>query len=264
MTNQKPSQKIHWEADNYDESMSFVSRFGQDLMGWLNPQVGEYIVDFGCGTGDLAAHIASHGARVIGIDISPEMVERARKKYPALSFECSDGMNWKADQKYDAVFSNAALHWMKDAEAAIDSMSVCLKPGGRLVAEFGGHGNVASIVEAVRLTMNENGHGDLFVMPWYFPTVGEYTTLLEKAGLEVRSAIHFDRPTKLEDSENGMKGWLELFGTAMFPQADHAIASIIIEEAVERLRSKQYNQDVWTADYRRIRIHAVKPKSDIN
>lgn len=121
MINQKLTQKVHWEADFYDESMSFVSRYGEDIMSWLDPQEGERIVDFGCGTGDLAAQIAAKGVEVIGIDISPEMVERARKKYPQLTFECSDGTSWNAKQKYDAVFSNAALHWMKDAEAAIAS-----------------------------------------------------------------------------------------------------------------------------------------------
>ncbi|WP_372661465.1 trans-aconitate 2-methyltransferase [Cohnella sp.] len=262
MNDQKQMQKIHWEANDYDESMSFVSRFGDDLIGLLNPQVGERIVDFGCGTGDLAAQIAVKGAQVLGIDISPEMVERAREKYPGLTFECADGMNWNVDQKYDAVFSNAALHWMKDAEAAIASMTGGLKPGGRLVAEFGGYLNVADIIYAVKETLTVFGRENMFVMPWYFPTIGEYTLLLEKAGMEVRSAILFDRPTRLEGGDHGMRDWLEMFGTAMFPQVDQAEAATWIEEAVERLKPKQYDQGVWTADYRRIRIHAVIPKTN--
>lgn len=263
MNDQKPTQKIHWEASYYDNAMSFVSRFGEDLMEWLNPQEGENIVDFGCGTGDLAAQIATKGAQVLGIDISPEMVGRAREKYPQLSFECSNGMSWRGEQKFDAVFSNAALHWMKDAEAAINNMISCLKPGGRLVAEFGGYRNVETIIEAVKETLCKNDRLDAFVMPWYFPTVGEYSVLLEKAGMEVRSAMLFDRPTRLEDEESGMKGWLELFGTAMFPLADKEESSLWINEAVERLKPKQYHEGLWTADYRRIRIHAVKPKMNI-
>ncbi len=259
MNERGSNQKVNWEAERYDESMSFVSRYGEDILKWLNPQKGESIVDFGCGTGDLAAEIARCGAEVLGVDISPEMVERARRKYPHLNFSQANGMSWKAEQPYDAVFSNAALHWMKDPEAAIASMISGLKPGGRLIAEFGGHRNVAAIIEATEQSLREHGREDAFVMPWYFPTVGEYSSLLEKAGLEVRSAFLFDRPTVLQEGEEGMKGWLELFGTAMFPSAGETEAVPWIAEAVTRLKgTKLYENGVWTADYRRLRIAAVK------
>lgn len=117
-------------------------------------------------------------------------------------------------------------------------------------------------MEAVKETLIENGREDKFVMPWYFPTVGEYTTLLEKAGMEVRSAMLFDRPTRLEDGERGMKGWLELFGTAMFPLASQGESALWIDEAVKRLKPLQLHGGSWTADYRRIRILAIKPKSN--
>ncbi len=258
MTNVNKKQKVHWEANVYDESMSFVSRYGEGLMDWLNPREGERIVDFGCGTGDLAAQIVLSGAHVLGVDISPEMVERAQKKYPHLTFQCADGMNWNAEQTYDAVFSNAALHWMKDAEAAIKSMIACLRPGGRLVAEFGGHRNVESIINAVKDTLRDYNREDAFVMPWFFPTVGEYASLLEKSGFEVRSAVLFDRLTRLENGAYGMKGWLNMFGTAMFPNSNDSESALWIEEAVARLKEKLFKQEEWTADYRRLRIYAIK------
>ncbi|TFE23528.1 class I SAM-dependent methyltransferase [Cohnella luojiensis] len=260
MTEARNSQKVHWEAGTYDESMSFVSRFGEDIVQWLNPQKGERIVDFGCGTGDLAARIATKGAEVLGVDISPEMVERARTKYPLLSFQCSDGLAWKPEnQSYDAVFSNAALHWMKDAEAAVISMTRAIRSGGRLVAELGGHRNVDTIISAVKETLITYGREDAFVMPWYFPKVGEYASLLEKYGMEVKSAELFDRPTPLEDGEQGMKGWLEMFGTSMFPRTGHSMTDEWIQETVERLKETAlYDQGKWTADYRRLRIFAVK------
>ncbi|MCD9022947.1 class I SAM-dependent methyltransferase [Cohnella silvisoli] len=263
MVDVKRKQKVYWEANLYDDSMSFVSQYGEDLVKWLNPQNGERIVDFGCGTGDLAAQIASLGSEVIGVDISPEMVERAQNKYSHLTFQCADGMSWNAEQTYDAVFSNAALHWMKDAEAAIRSMTKGLRPEGRLVVEFGGHRNVEAIVTAVRETLQARNREDAFVMPWYFPTVGEYSTLLEKAGLEVRSAILFDRPTRLDNGENGMKVWLNMFGTAMFPRASEEESAIWIEEAVERLKEMQFKQGEWTADYRRLRIYAIKLRDEM-
>ena len=259
MNDTNRQQKVHWEANVYDKSMSYVSQYGEDIVKWLNPKSGEKIIDFGCGTGDLAAKIASYGAHVVGVDISPEMVERARKKYPELTFQCADGMNWRSEFPYDAVFSNAALHWMKDPEAAIKSMISNLRPGGRMIVEFGGHGNVATIIEAIRETMQRLGKERMFVNPWYFPTIGEYAALLEKHGMEVRTANLFDRPTPLEDGEDGMKGWLEMFGTAMFPQAGESEAGQWIREAVSEMKQTAlYDQGVWTADYRRIRVMAIK------
>ncbi len=251
-------QKIHWQAEGYDEAMSFVSRYGRDLIEWLNPAEGETIIDFGCGTGDLAAAIARRGANVYGLDISPEMVERAQTKFPHLEFRCVDGMDWRADFQYDAVFSNAALHWMKEPEAAVRSFLSGLKPGGRLIAEFGGKGNVRTIQSATRRTLKEAGAEDRFVDPWYFPTIGEYASLLEKHGMEVRTAVLIDRPTKLENGEAGMREWLEMFGTAMFPNSEPAEAEQWILGTAERLKEELYDGAEWTADYRRIRIVAIK------
>ncbi|WP_372635632.1 methyltransferase domain-containing protein [Cohnella sp.] len=252
------TQKIHWQADGYDETMSFVSRYGEDLIDWLKPEEGETIVDYGCGTGDLAAAIAKKGANVYGLDISPEMVERARKKYPDIRFRCVDGMDWRADFEYDAVFSNAALHWMKDSEAAIRSFLSGLRAGGRFVAEFGGAGNVQAIVSATRQTLQEEGAEDRFVMPWYFPSIGEYASLLEEHGMEVRTAILLDRPTLLEKGEAGMRDWIEMFGTAMFPDATPAEAERWMGKATDKLTDALYDGRSWTADYRRLRVIAYK------
>ena len=251
-------QKVHWEAEKYDSAMSFVSAFGTSMLEALRPQSGEKIVDFGCGTGDLAARIAESGAVVTGVDISPEMVELARKKFPDVRFECADGMSWRPDGQYDAVFSNAALHWMKDAEAAVVTMGQCLRPGGRLVAEFGGHGNVAKIMAALKTTLERNGRGDAFVDPWYFPTVGEYATLLESHGFEVRRAMLYDRPTLLEEGEDGMIGWLRMFGHAMVPGMEAEEAERWYAEACERMKEGLRKDGRWTADYRRIRVEALK------
>jgi len=256
---ENPNQKVHWEAETYDEAMSYVSGFGEDIVtDWLKPVTGERIIDFGCGTGDLAARISGMGAEVVGVDISPEMVERARSKYPHISFKCADGMGWQSEQSYDAVFSNAALHWMKEPEAAIQSMVSGLVHGGRLVAEFGGYGNVSAIVEAVEQTLRSYGREEAFVMPWYFPKVGEYASLLEKYGMEVRIARLFDRPTILNNGEEGMRDWLSMFGTAMFPEAERSESETWIWDAAEKLKETLYDGTKWTADYRRLRIFAVK------
>jgi trans-aconitate 2-methyltransferase len=253
-----PKPRVNWDAETYDRSMGFVSRLGAGVLEWLNPQAGERILDFGCGTGDLAAQIAKSGAEVVGLDISPEMVEQARRKYPDLTFKVGDATQVRFAEPFDAVFSNAALHWMRDAAGAAAAISAALKPGGRLAAEFGGAGNVESIVRAARDTAAAAGRADAFAMPWYYPTVGEYASLLEQHGLETRMALLFDRPTRLERGEQGLIEWLEMFGSGMFPFASESEKRSWFEEIAARLRSSRYKEGCWVVDYRRIRICAVK------
>jgi len=205
--------------------------------------------------------MSSKGAVAHGLDISPEMVERARAKYPELVFYHADGMGWQAEVAYDAVFSNAALHWMRDPDSAATSMLSGLREGGRFVAEFGGYGNVGTIVAAVKATMAEHGKESEFVMPWFFPTVGEYASLLEKHGLEVRFASLVDRPTDLKNGEEGMADWIRMFGTAMFPGSSAEDSERWIKGAADKMKEKLFDGKGWKADYRRIRVYAVKTGS---
>ncbi|WP_276354607.1 class I SAM-dependent methyltransferase [Cohnella caldifontis] len=250
-------QRVHWAAGDYDRTMGFVSRYGQDLLEWLEPRPGERILDFGCGTGDLAAKIAGSGADVEGVDISPEMAERARSKYPSLKFHCADGTKWRPDRPFHSVFSNAALHWIKDAEGAARTIADCLLPGGKLAAEFGGAGNVRSIVDANFTMLTERGLESGFALPWYFPSIGEYASLLEKNGFEVLIAMMVDRPTALE-GEEGMLNWLRMFGEGLVPETERAASEAWLRELSERLRPKCYRNGAWQADYRRLRVLAVR------
>jgi trans-aconitate methyltransferase len=133
--------EVTWNAKLYDDKHGFVSKYGEDLLGWLDPVNGERILDVGCGTGQLAAQIAQHGAKVTGFDYSAQMIEKARAAYPEIPFDIMDARNFHYDQPFDALFSNAALHWINEPEAVIGSMYRALKPGGRLVIEMGGKGN---------------------------------------------------------------------------------------------------------------------------
>lgn len=139
-----------WKAYDYDRQLSFVSAYGKGVAELLAPQPGERILDLGCGTGDLAYEISASGALVTGMDDSAEMMERAKSKYPELTFMTGDGQNFETETPYDAVFSNAALHWMKDAAGVVRSVYGALKPGGRFVAEFGGKGNIDGIYQALK------------------------------------------------------------------------------------------------------------------
>jgi trans-aconitate methyltransferase len=251
------SRKASWDAELYEAQHSFVWQFGQDLIEVLRPQAGERILDLGCGTGQLTRKIADSGAQVVGLDSSPEMIGQARQNYPDLTFTLQDAASMRFDHPFDAVFSNAALHWMLDREAVARAVASSLRPGGRFVAELGGRGNIAAIENAVRAVLPAYLSGTLPASRTFFPSLAEYAGLLEQQGLEVRSAMLFDRPTPLEGSK-GMDNWLRQFMSyyleSLAPrQQDHAIAEI-----VEVLRPVLWSEGGWIADYRRLRIMVIK------
>jgi SAM-dependent methyltransferase len=228
-----------WDVERYEARHGYVWNFGKGVIDWLDPQAGESILDLGCGAGQLTAEIAAKGVQVIGIDSAPSMVAQARINFPALAFQLADATALTFDGQFDAVFSNAVLHWVRPPEAAAKGIAKALKPGGRLVCEFGGHGNVASVLKAAA------GH----TPDWFYPSIAQYASILENEGLEVREAILFDRPTKLEGVD-GMEDWLKMFVKSLTGPA--------LKQAIEDLRPTQWNGEHWTVDYRRIRIKAVK------
>jgi trans-aconitate methyltransferase len=251
-----------WNADVYDEKLSFVSELGKSLVEMLDPKQGEKILDLGCGTGDLTNEIAKMGAKVVGMDASPDMIEKARKKYPHLSFLVDNGESFRTQERYDAIFSNAALHWMKRAESVVQSMALALRGGGRLVAEFGGKGNVDAIVKTIEEVLFTNYGIDAKERnPWYFPSIGEYSNLLEKYGFRVMYASHFDRPTPLPDGDQGLDHWLDGFAGGFFAGLESSEKDLVYQQIKERLKAYLWKDNVWIADYKRIRIIAVKEKT---
>ncbi|HWB09634.1 MAG TPA: methyltransferase domain-containing protein [Pirellulales bacterium] len=248
-----------WNASLYDDRHAFVYQHGADLIDLLKPQPGERILDLGCGTGHLTAKIADAGADVLGIDASSAMVEQARRNFPGVSFEVADARGFRPDRPFDAVFSNAALHWIRPPGAAVETIACALKAGGRFVAEFGGRGNVRQIVTALEAAIG--GHFGRVVEdlnPWYFPSIAEYASLLERAGLEVRDAWLFDRPTPLDDGDTGMANWLAMFGEPCLTAVPEEGRSEVIARAIELMRPHLWGEGRWTADYRRLRVVAVK------
>jgi len=247
------SARSAWDVERYEGGHSYVWQFGASLVEVLAPLAGERILDAGCGTGHLTAEIAKSGADVVGVDNSPEMLGQARQNYPALQFVLGDLTNLNFSERFDAVFSNAALHWVKDPEAAVASFARALRPGGRFVAEFGGKGNISTIVEALRAVLGKEADER---SPWMFLSISEYATLLERYGLEVRQANLFDRPTPVE-GEHGMEDWLQMFGGSFFRDMSPTLAKEKISEIAGRLRPTCYRDGVWTLDYRRLRVVAV-------
>jgi len=243
-----------WDPALYREKHAFVWEHGLDLVGLLAPRSEERILDVGCGIGQLTARIAASGAEVTGIDSSQNMLAEARKNYPNLRFELMNAARIPYERQFHAVFSNAALHWVRDAGAAAAGMAHALLPGGRLVVEFGGKGNVARLREAIAQALkaaNAKSPED----PWFFPGIPEYTGMLERHGLEVTSAELFDRPTPLD---GGLADWIAMFGgryvAGMTPEQRAAFDRQVEEFA----RPALWRDGKWVADYRRLRITAVK------
>lgn len=259
VSTKKPSSEKRWDASGYDARHSFVWKYGEDVLNLLAPRAGERILDLGCGTGHLTHQIAVRGAQVIGIDKSHAMIERARSLYPDIRFELADAAGFRFDEPFDAVFSNAAIHWMKDQTAVAAAISRALKPGRRFVAEFGGKGNIQKLRTALHTAIEAAGYSvDPEIGRRYYASIGEYAPLLEAHGLEVTYAALFDRPTKLEDGRSGLRGWLEVFADSELAVVPEDRRAEVLRDIEQRLESDLFRDGCWFADYKRIRVVAIK------
>jgi trans-aconitate methyltransferase len=255
MTGSEDEATNQWNTVSYDESHSFVFEYGENVVDLLEPEAGERILDLGCGTGHLSARIAKAGTDVVGLDASEEMIRKARQTHADCEFVHADARSFSFEKPFDAVFSNAALHWIPEQDAVLESISDELAPDGRFVAELGGVENVAAIISAVREIAADHGYD--VTSPWYFPTIGEYATRIESHGLEMRYATLFDRPTELENGPEGLRKWLSMFGDNLLAPIPEEERSEVITGVEDRLCADHYRDGTWIADYRRLRVLAV-------
>lgn len=255
------TEKINteWNASLYDDKHAFVFKYGEDLVQLLAPKSGERMLDLGCGTGYLTNAIAMAGATVVGIDKSLEMITKAKAAYPQIEFKVQSGEEFHFDQHFEAIFSNAALHWMLEKEKVIDCMYRNLNRTGRIVLEMGGKNNVDKIINALKESLIKHGFAKNAAIPlWYFPAVAEYTELLEKRGFKVTYAAHFNRDTKLDDTQNGIKDWVKMFGSTFLNGIDEVMIDAILTEVQNQLKPLLFKDGNWYADYKRLRIIAIK------
>lgn len=230
-----------WDAKLYDDKHSFVWEKGKGVVELLAPKPGERILDLGCGTGHLTAEIAASGVEVVGIDQSAEMIAQARQLYPNLQFKVCDAREIPFTGEFDAVFSNAALHWIPEAERVIQGVARALKPKGRFVAEMGGKGNIRRLVEAITCACGEVGiDRGAATEAWYYPNIGEYAGLLEKHGLEVRQAALFERPTRLENGDKGLEAWLRMFRRVILDRLPTGVQDAFLREVERRARPELF------------------------
>ncbi|MCR8656477.1 class I SAM-dependent methyltransferase [Paenibacillus endoradicis] len=243
------------ESNHYQ--LNFVTSLGADAMFLLQPQKGERILDLCCGNGNLTAQIAAAGAIPTGIDLSEDMIKRAKGNYPDLNIHVADATQYRTDTHFDAVFSNAAIHWIKDAPAVASSIWLALRDGGRFVAEFAASGNIAVITNAIKQELQAHGYEWEGRNPWYFPTIGEYTSLLEQTGFRVMFAQHFDKLSPLK-GDGGIRRWLDGFNDHFFHDVSSTDKASIYNAIEDRVKPQLEQDGQWLIDTSRMRIIAIK------
>lgn len=244
-----------WDPNAYARHAAFVPARGAPLLEWLQPGPGMRVLDLGCGDGVLTQSLMAAGCQVVGVDASPAFVEAARAK--GIDARCVDGQSLDFDAEFDAVFSNAALHWMRERpDAVIAGVARALREDGVFVAEMGGHGNVEQVRRALREVLTQRGLAGQITDPWFFPTEADYRDRLERGGFEVQRIELFERPTPLP---SGVRGWVETFAQPFANRLSPAQAAPIVEDVTRFLEARWRQPDgSFVADYVRLRFRARK------
>jgi SAM-dependent methyltransferase len=246
----------HWDPEAYGREGAFVHGLAGNVVEWLAPQAGERILDLGCGDGQLTLKLMAAGARMVGVDSSTAMVQSARER----GVDAVEGEAERLpfpDTEFDAVFSNAALHWVRGQDEMMAEVHRVLKPGGRFVAEMGGHGNIAAIVVALRSALARHGLEEREEAVNYFPTPEAYAARLTRHGFRVERMELIPRPTLLPES--GIRGWLATFRSCVLDGLPEAVREQVVSETEALLKPALCDEaGRWTADYVRLRFKAVK------
>src|SRR5262245_6448880 len=243
-----------WDPAVYARNARFVSDLGAPVVELLAPKAGERILDLGCGDGVLTKRLADLGCDVVGVDASAPQIEAARKL--GLDARVMDAASLPFAAEFDAVFSNAVLHWIRRADPMIAAVHRALKPGGRFVAECGGYGCIQAIKTALVEAMNRRGVDGEALVPWYYPTPGDYATRLERAGFRVDSIALIPRPTPLPGD---IVDWLQTFALVFLEALPESARAEYLREVRDALEPQLRDAaGIWVADYVRLRFAATR------
>ncbi len=247
---------MEWNASLYDDKHRFVAEYGKDLLECIPHDPEQEILDLGCGTGILTARLFELGNRVVGIDSSHSMIEKAKDQFPEIEFRVCNALDLPFEQEFDVVFSNAVFHWIDDHDLLIKNIYKSLHDGGLLICEFGAHGNIKTIEIAFSEICNTYGYH--YTSGFNFPTVDDFAQMLEKNKLKIEKIYAYDRPTVLSDGEHGLVHWMKQFFSFELVKIPMDIQNIIFEKMEKVCRNTIWNGKEWVADYRRLRAIAHK------
>lgn len=250
---------IKWDASKYAKDFKFVHKYGEDVIELFNLPCGSSVIDLGCGNGNLTVKLKEKGYNVIGIDDSEDMLKIARENYSDIKFIKGNALDFRVEP-VDGIFSNAVLHWIDKErhQELLNNISANIKNGGEFVCEFGGYGCAETVHSALKDIFNKRGYK--YFKNFYFPTIGEYAPLLEKAGFIVKYALLFDRPT-LQVGEKGLESWIRMFNMAPFKDISEDETQEIIDEAADALKPVLCKNGSWYVDYVRIRFRCIKEQT---
>lgn len=245
---------MEWNSTLYDKKHDFVAEYGKGLLEFVPQNTKQSILDLGCGTGALTAELAELRERIVGVDGSQNMINKAREEFGDIEFKVCDALALPFEKEFDVVFSNAVFHWISDHDALLKNIHKALKPQGLLVCEFGASGNIATIENAFAKACNSLGYG--YEAKFNFPTAEDFGNLLEKNGFIIDRIYDYDRPTVLKDGEQGLVNWMKQFFVSELEVMPEQVQIMIFEKVEELARETLWNGEEWIADYRRLRAIA--------
>lgn len=245
---------MKWNPSLYDRNHGFVAEYGKALLTCIPENPDQSILDLGCGTGALTGQLAALGSRVMGVDSSPEMIEKARKNFPRLSFQVCDALNLPFEGEWDVIFSNAVFHWISDHDRLLENIKKALRPGGLLICEFGAAGNTGAILQAFGAAAAESGYP--YQCRFNYQTPENFRLLLENHGFIPERVWDFQRPTPLAQGWEGLSVWLRQFLAAELSAMPPQVQDQVLARTEELARDLLWNGKEWVGDYRRLRAAA--------
>lgn len=245
---------MEWNSTLYDKKHDFVAEYGKGLLESVPKNDEQAILDLGCGTGILTVQLAELCNKVIGVDSSQSMIDKAKEQFGNIEFMVCDALALPFENEFDVVFSNAVFHWISDHYALLKNIHKVLKPQGLLVCEFGANGNIATIENAFAKACNSLGY--VYEPKFNFPVAEDFGKLLENNGFVIDRIYDYDRPTVLKDNEQGLVNWMKQFFASELAVMPEYMQTMVFEQVEELTRDFLWNKEEWVADYRRLRAIA--------